>query len=152
MDAKAQIKQIEVGGAIYNVALCSAVKQRSIMFLLAKYGLQEMIRRVVMAGNKTSPAQMAIMGLSIVGVMMERMSEAEFNGLCNDVLYKAFAAGSDKPATIDDFQNRMDEYMLLVFRAAGANFEGFGRFLSQMGVSDDGAAQEQTSTQVSTGS
>jgi len=151
MDAKAQIKQVEVRDTVYNVALCSAVKQRSIMFLLAKYCLQEMIRQLAMAGDKVSPAQMAMTKLYIVGVMMERMSEAEFTGLCNDLLYKTFAAGADKPISIDDFQNRMDEYALLVFNAVSANFEGFGRFLSQMGASSDGAAQDQASTQASTG-
>jgi len=137
------ITQVEVGDTTYNVALCPAVKQRSLLFLLGKYGLTEAIRRLVMAGNEVTPAQMAVMGLQVAGVMMERMDEGEFTGLCNDVLHKTFAAGTDKPVTVDDFQNRMDEYMLLVFKATGANFEGFGRFLSQMGASSEEAAQEQ---------
>lgn len=146
MDAKAQIKQIEVGGTTYNVALCSAVKQRSLLFLLAKYGLQELVHKLALSGDMTA-SQKALLGLSIAGAMMSRMSEEEFSSLCNDALYKAFVAGSESPITIDHFQNRMEQYMQLVVKALAANFEGFGQFLSQMGVSEDGEAQEQASTQ-----
>jgi hypothetical protein len=152
--AESYIRTIEHDGVTYRFAMPSAEKQRAVLFRLGKYGVEPMIRGLAQAeiGGGSS---VAIAG-GIVGTMLARMPEDDFNFICDSMLGKIFKEGSTTPLTINDFSGRVKTYFTLVILALGVVFEDFTGLLTHFqsftgSTGQAQAAQENESTQPSTG-
>ena len=136
--------------------MAPAVDQRSVMFKLGKYGLEPMLREISMAlaaDNLGVFKDVRLVGLSVVGTLIGRMPEEDFNFVCDKMLFMVSQGG--KNVTIDDFRGDMQTYTQLLIAALGLNFRDFSSFLSQMMKSTaTGADQEAKDQQTpqSTGS
>lgn len=147
------IKSVEMDGEVYNIAMQSAETQRAIMFRLGKYGLEPACREIAltMVGGKSVEAVL----IGIMGTMMYRIPEDDFNFILDKLLYKVRKVGQDAPVTIADFTGRMQAYTKLAVLAMGVNFADFSSFLTLFQksiVTEPGQEQtEQNSTPQSTG-
>ena len=157
MQASDLIKPVELDGKTYNIAMCSALDQRAIMFRLAKYGLEPMLREIslsMLAQQTGAYKDTRLVALSIVGTMIARMPEDDFNLVCDKVLYKVQCDG--QKVSISDFTGNMSNYNKLAVAALGVNFSDFTALLSLMmkstGTDKKDQETEETSTPESTGS
>lgn len=148
------IRTIEHEGVKYQFAMPSAEKQRAVLFRLGKYGVEPLIRGLA-TSQVVGGSSIAIAG-GIVGTMLSRIPEDDFNFICDSILGKAFKEGSTAPLTINDFSGRLKTYFTLVVLALGVVFEDFSNLLTHFqnstasaGVQE--ASQESDSTPQSTG-
>lgn len=154
MNAADLIKTVELDGVSYTIAMAPAEKQRAVMFRLGKYGLEPAIRQMALAQVGAQSTEAIILG--IMGTMMYRIPEEDFNFILDTILYKVRKNGDANPVTIADFTGRMQDYTRLAILALGVNFADFSSFLTlfrKSTVTEPGD-QEQTSensTQPSTG-
>ena len=112
----------------YRFAMPSAEKQRAVLFRLGKYGVEPMIRGLALAEVGAASAFMVAGG--IVGTMLARMPEDDFNYVCDSMLGKLFKEGSTTPLTMEDFSGRLRTYFTLVVMALGNAFEDFSNLLT----------------------
>ncbi|PYY72199.1 hypothetical protein CRX42_02390 [Pseudomonas jessenii] len=153
--AEAHIRSFEHDGVTYRFGMPSAEKQRAVLFRLGKYGVEPMIRGLALAEVGQASAFMVAGG--IVGTMLARMPEDDFNFVCDSMLGKLFKEGVSTPLTMEDFSGRLKTYFTLVVMALGSVFEDFSQLLTLFQKSTDSVAaadssQESASTQPSTGS
>lgn len=153
--AESLIRSIEFEGVTYRFAMPSAEKQRAVLFRLGKYGVEPMIRGLALAEIGAS-SSIAVAG-GIVGTMLARIPEDDFNFICDSLLGKLFVEGSTTPLTLNDFSGRLKTYFTLVVLALGNAFEDFTGLLTLFQKSTDSVeavdqSQESASTQPSTGS
>lgn len=153
--AEAHIRSIEHDGVTYRFGMPSAEKQRAVLFRLGKYGVEPMIRGLALAEVGAASSFMVAGG--IVGTMLARMPEDDFNFVCDSMLGKLFKEGSTAPVTMEDFSGRLKTYFTLVVMALGNVFEDFSGLLtlfqkSTGSVAAADSSQESASTQPSTGS
>jgi len=146
------IRKIEHDGVTYTFGMPSAEKQRSVLFRLGKYGVEPLIRGLAQA-ELGAASSVAIAG-QIVGVMLSRIPEDDFNFICDTMLGQMHMNGELQ--TINNFSGRLKTYFTLVVLALGNVFEDFTGLLtlfqSSTGSTDEpGASQESASTQPSTG-
>lgn len=148
------IKEVDLNGVKYRVAMASAKDQRSVMFLLAHYGLDSALSRVAMAKFNDETAEMTALG--IMGTLMARIPEADFNRILDLILGKVFLVEDGSAVTLNHFQGKMQDYIKLGVLALGVNFADFSGLLSLFRSSTDTTKDQettaQTSTQESTGS
>jgi hypothetical protein len=154
-DAASHIRSIEHDGVIYRFAMPSAEKQRAVLFRLGKYGVEPMIRGLALAEVGAASSFMVAGG--IVGTMLARMPEDDFNFVCDSMLGKLFKEGSSTPLTMEDFSGRLKTYFTLVVMALGVVFEDFSGLLTLFQKSTDSgkavdSSQENGLTPPSTGS
>lgn len=152
--AELMVRTIELEGVTYRFAMPSAEKQRAILFRLGKYGVEPMIRGLALAEVGAS-SSIAVAG-GIVGTMLARIPEDDFNFICDSLLGKLFVEGSTTPVTLNDFSGRLKTYFTVVVLALGATFEDFTGLLTLFQKSTDSTeavvpGQESDSTQPSTG-
>lgn len=126
--AEAHIRSIEHDGVTYRFGMPSAEKQRAVLFRLGKYGVEPMIRGLALAEVGSASAFMVAGG--IVGTMLARMPEADFNFVCDSMLGKLFKEGSATALTMEDFSGRLKTYFTLVVLALGNVFEDFTGLLT----------------------
>lgn len=153
--AESLIRVIEFEGVSYRFAMPSAEKQRAVLFRLGKYGVEPMIRGLATA-EVTGGSSIAIAG-GIVGTMLARIPEDDFNFICDSLLGKLFIEGSTTPLTLNDFSGRLKTYFTLVVLALGSAFEDFTGLLtlfqsSTASVTEAAPGQENELTPQSTGS
>lgn len=153
--AEAYIRTVEHDGVTYRFAMPSAEKQRAILFRLGKYGVEPMIKGLALA--ELGAASSFVVAGGIVGTMLARMPEDDFNFVCDSMLGKLFKDGAEKPLTMEDFSGRLKTYFTIVVLALGSVFEDFSGLLTLFKKSTDSVAaadssQENESTQPSTGS
>ena len=146
------VRKIEHEGVTYTFGMPSAEKQRAVLFRLGKYGVEPLIRGLAQA-EIGAASSVAIAG-QIVGVMLSRIPEDDFNFICDSVLGQLHKAG--EPQTINHFSGRLKTYFTLVVLALGNVFEDFTGLLTLFQNStgstvEPGASQENGSTQQSTG-
>jgi len=152
--SEAYIRTIEHEGVTYRFGMPSAEKQRAVLFRLGKYGVEPMIRGLALA--ELGQASEFMVAGGIVGTMLARMPEDDFNFVCDSMLGKLFKEGSSTPLTMEDFSGRLKTYFTLVVMALGSVFEDFSQLLTLFQKSTDSAkaadsSQENASTQPSTG-
>jgi hypothetical protein len=126
--AESHIRSIEHDGVTYRFALPSAEKQRAVLFRLGKYGVEPMIRGLALA--EVGAASSFVVAGGIVGTMLARMPEDDFNFVCDSLLGKLFKEGSTTPLTMEDFSGRLKTYFTLVVMALGNVFEDFTGLLT----------------------
>lgn len=126
--AESHIRSIEHEGVTYRFAMPSAEKQRAVLFRLGKYGVEPMIRGLALAEVGAASSFMVAGG--IVGTMLARMPEDDFNFVCDSMLGKLFKEGSTTPLTMEDFSGRLRTYFTLVVMALGNAFEDFSNLLT----------------------
>ncbi|MDQ3202420.1 MAG: hypothetical protein M3Q94_09695 [Pseudomonadota bacterium] len=126
--AEAHIRTLEHEGVTYRFAMPSAEKQRAVLFRLGKYGVEPMIRGLALAEVGSASSFMVAGG--IVGTMLARMPEEDFNFVCDSMLGKLFKEGSATPLTMEDFSGRLKTYFTLVVMALGSVFEDFSGLLT----------------------
>jgi hypothetical protein len=136
-DAASHIRSIEHDGVTYRFAMPSAEKQRAVLFRLGKYGVEPMIRGLALAEVGAASSFMVAGG--IVGTMLSRMPEDDFNFVCDSMLGKLFKEGSTTPVTMEDFSGRLKTYFTLVVMALGNVFEDFTGLLTLFQKSTDSA-------------
>ncbi|MBH3383915.1 hypothetical protein I5S53_08005 [Pseudomonas juntendi] len=146
------VRKIEHEGVTYNFGMPSAEKQRAVLLRLGKYGVEPLIRGLAQA-ELGAASSVAIAG-QIVGVMLSRIPEDDFNFICDTMLGKLHKDG--QMVGMEQFSGRMKTYFTLVVLALGNVFEDFTGLLtlfqSSTGSTDEpGASQERASTQPSTG-
>ena len=135
--AESHIRSIEHDGVAYRFAMPSAEKQRAVLFRLGKYGVEPMIRGLALAEVGAASSFMVAGG--IVGTMLARMPEDDFNFVCDSMLGKLFKEGSTTPVTMEDFSGRLKTYFSLVVMALGNVFEDFTGLLTLFQKSTDSA-------------
>ncbi|MBI6551052.1 hypothetical protein YA0850_01255 [Pseudomonas veronii] len=143
--AESYIRTIEHDGVTYRFGMPSAEKQRAVLFRLGKYGVEPMIKGLALA--EIGSASSFIVAGGIVGSMLSRMPEDDFNFVCDSMLGKLFKEGSTTPMTMEDFSGRLKTYFTLVVMALSATFEDFTNLLMLFQKSTDsqeevGAPQE----------
>lgn len=147
------IKQVELDGVTYNVAMQSAKVQRAVLFRLGKYGVEPAIRQIALAQVGAQSYEVIMLG--IVGTMLSRIPEADFEFIADSMLYKVRKVGDERDITIGEFTGRMQDYVRLVVAALGVNFADFSQFLTlfqKSTVTAPGQEEKsETSTQESTG-
>ncbi|MGN8278160.1 phage tail assembly chaperone [Pseudomonas sp. SMN5] len=153
--AEAHIRTVEHDGVTYRFAMPSAEKQRAVLFRLGKYGVEPMIRGLALAEVGAS-SSVAVAG-GIVGTMLARMPEDDFNFICDSLLGKLFKEGSTTPLTLEDFSGKLKTYFTIVVLALGVTFEDFSALLtlfqkSTASAAEQDSSQESASTPLSTGS
>lgn len=153
--AESYIRTIEHDGVTYRFGMPSAEKQRAVLFRLGKYGVEPMIKGLALA--ELGAASSFVVAGGIVGTMLSRMPEDDFNFVCDSMLGKLFKEGSQTPLTMEDFSGRLKTYFTIVVLALGNAFEDFSGLLTLFKKSTDSVAaadssQESESTQPSTGS
>lgn len=146
------IRKIEHDGVTYTFGMPSAEKQRAVLFRLGKYGVEPLIRGLAQA-ELGAASSVAIAG-QIVGVMLSRIPEDDFNFICDTMLGQMHKNGELQ--TINAFSGRLKTYFTLVVLALGNVFEDFTGLLtlfqSSTGSAEEpGGSQESASTQPSTG-
>lgn len=137
------IRKIEHDGVTYTFGMPSAEKQRAVLFRLGKYGVEPLIRGLAQA-ELGAASSVAIAG-QIVGVMLSRIPEDDFNFICDTMLGQMHMNGELQ--TINNFSGRLKTYFTLVVLALGNVFEDFTGLLtlfqSSTGSTDEpGASQE----------
>ena len=141
--AESYIRTIEHDGVTYRFAMPGAEKQRSVLFRLGKYGVEPMIRGLALAEVGAASSFMVAGG--IVGTMLARMPEDDFNFVCDSMLGKLFKEGSTAPLTMEDFSGRLKTYFTLVVMALGNVYEDFSGLLTLFQKSTDSAEAVDTS-------
>lgn len=146
------IRKIEHDGVTYTFGMPSAEKQRAVLFRLGKYGVEPLIRGLAQA-ELGAASSVAIAG-QIVGVMLSRIPEDDFNFICDTMLGQMHMNGELQ--TINNFSGRLKTYFTLVVLALGNVFEDFTGLLtlfqgSTASAGEPGASQESASTPPSTG-
>ncbi len=141
--AESYIRTIEHDGVTYRFAMPGAEKQRSVLFRLGKYGVEPMIRGLALAEVGAASSFMVAGG--IVGTMLARMPEDDFNFVCDSMLGKLFKEGSTTPLTMEDFSGRLKTYFTIVVLALGIVFEDFSGLLTLFQKSTDSAEAVDTS-------
>lgn len=146
------IGQVNQGGVTYNIAMASAVDQRSIMFKLGRSGLTEMVRQMALAEIGSSRAD--VVALAIVGKMIQVMPEEDFNFIADKLLARVYREGDRNQVTLDDFRGEMQAYVHLVVLALGVNFKDFSQLLTifQKSFGSSGQEAEKKSEPTPTGS
>lgn len=146
------IGRVVQGGTTYNVAMASAVDQRSIMFKLGRSGLTEMVRQMALAEIGSSRAD--VVALAIVGKMIQVMPEEDFNFIADKLLARVYREGDKNQVTLDDFRGEMQAYVHLIVLALGVNFKDFSQLLTIFQKSFGSSSQEaeKTSEPTQTGS
>lgn len=134
------IGRVVQGGTTYNVAMASAVDQRSIMFKLGRSGLTEMVRQMALAEIGSSRAD--VVALAIVGKMIQVMPEEDFNFISDKLLARVYREGDKNQVTLEDFRGEMQAYVHLVVLALGVNFKDFSQLLTIFQKSFGSSAQE----------
>lgn len=147
------IKEVDLNGVKYRVAMTSAKDQRSVMFLLAHYGLESALSRVSLAQFSGEGADMTALG--IMGTLMARIPESDFNRILDLILSKVFLVEDGSQVTLNHFQGKMQDYIKLGVLALGVNFADFtgllNLFRSSTDTTKDQETEAKTSTQESTG-
>jgi hypothetical protein len=133
--AESHIRTLEHEGVTYRFAMPSAEKQRAVLFRLGKYGVEPMIRGLALAEVGAS-SSIAVAG-GIVGTMLARIPEDDFNFICESMLGKLFKEGSTSPLTLEDFSGRLKTYFTIVVLALGIVFEDFSGLLTLFQKSTD---------------
>ncbi len=146
------IRKIEHEGVTYTFGMPSAEKQRAVLFRLGKYGVEPLIRGLAQA--ELGAASSAAIAGQIVGVMLSRIPEDDFNFICDTMLGQMHKNGELQ--TINAFSGRLKTYFTLVVLALGNVFEDFTGLLtlfqSSTGSAEEPeASQESASTQQSSG-
>ncbi|MHA7114632.1 phage tail assembly chaperone [Pseudomonas promysalinigenes] len=119
------IRKIEHDGVTYTFGMPSAEKQRAVLFRLGKYGVEPLIRGLAQA-ELGAASSVAIAG-QIVGVMLSRIPEDDFNFICDTMLGQMHKNGELQ--TINAFSGRLKTYFTLVVLALGNVFEDFTNLL-----------------------
>ncbi|MFK3770791.1 phage tail assembly chaperone [Pseudomonas putida] len=148
------VKKIQFEGVNYSFAMPAAVDQRAVLFRLGKYGIEPLIRGLAQAELGGLASQ--TIAVQIVGAMMARIPEDDFNRICDTMLGKLYREGSSDRLTIDSFSGNFKVYFTLAVLAMGETFSDFTgvltHFLKSTGsAGEPGASQENASTQPSTG-
>ena len=153
MNAADFIKEIELDGEVYRVAMCSAKDQRSVMFKLAHYGMEGALKQVVLTQSTGLGADIAALG--IMSTLMSRIPEHDFNAILDMVLGKVHLVDGGQKVDLNHFQGRMQDYLKLGILALGVNFADFSRLLtlfrSSTVTAEDQEKMDPQSTQQSTG-
>lgn len=154
LNAADLIKTVEMDGVEYKVAMASAKDQRSVMYLLAHYGMEAALQQVSMARFSGTGADTAALG--IMGTLMARIPEHDFNRILDTILAKVSLVSDGSMVTINTFQGKMQDYIKLGILALGVNFADFtgllSLFRSSTATTGDQEKQGQEQTQQSTGS
>lgn len=138
------IRKIEHDGVTYTFGMPSAEKQRAVLFRLGKYGVEPLIRGLAQA-ELGAASSVAIAG-QIVGVMLSRIPEDDFNFICDTMLGQMHKNGELQ--TINAFSGRLKTYFTLVVLALGNVFEDFTGLLTLF-QSSTGSAEEPGASQES---
>ena len=137
------VRTIEHEGVTYAFGMPSAEKQRAVLFRLGKYGVEPLIRGLAQA-ELGAASSVAIAG-QIVGVMLSRIPEDDFNFICDTMLGKLHKDG--QVVGMEQFSGRLKTYFTLVVLALGNVFEDFTGLLtlfqsSTASAGEPGASQE----------
>lgn len=147
MNAEDLIKTVDLDGVSYSIAMCPADKQRAVMFRLGKYGLEPAIRNMALAQVGAQSVEAIVLG--IMGTMMSRMPEEDFNFILDTILYKVRRVGVSDPVTLGDFTGRMQDYTRLAIMALGVNYKDFSSFLTlfRKSITEDPAVEKEAQSQ-----
>ena len=127
------IGQVQIGSVTYNVAKASAVKQKELLTLIGgRIALHS-------ATSKTE-----IIDANLIMGSLVTSSEELFDRIAGIVLGQCVVSGGTDLVTIDDFQNNINSYFLLVANAVVENLGDFFTYLD-----DVNAATRRTSAQAS---
>ncbi|MCE0989314.1 hypothetical protein GEV41_13795 [Pseudomonas putida] len=119
------VRKIEHEGVTYTFGMPSAEKQRAVLFRLGKYGVEPLIRGLAQA-ELGAASSVAIAG-QIVGVMLSRIPEDDFNFICDTMLSQLHKDG--QLVGMQQFSGRLKTYFTLVVLALGNVFEDFTNLL-----------------------
>ncbi|WP_454869594.1 phage tail assembly chaperone [Pseudomonas putida] len=139
------VRKIEHEGVTYTFGMPSAEKQRAVLFRLGKYGVEPLIRGLAQA-ELGAASSVAIAG-QIVGVMLSRIPEDDFNFICDTMLSQLHKDG--QLVGMQQFSGRLKTYFTLVVLALGNVFEDFTNLLihfQSSTASPDEPAQDQESS------
>lgn len=139
------VRKIEHEGVTYTFGMPSAEKQRAVLFRLGRYGVEPLIRGLAQA-ELGAASSVAIAG-QIVGVMLSRIPEDDFNFICDTMLGKLHKDG--QVVGMEQFSGRLKTYFTLVVLALGNVFEDFTNLLihfQKSTASPEEAAPDQESS------
>ncbi len=112
------IESVKIGKSTFNVAQASAVKQKTLMMLLAgKIAMHS-------AAGKVEEINTTMLKGALLTV-----SEATLDEIADIVLYKTVLNGDDKLVTVENFQGDMNDYFTLVAEAVKVNLQDFFTWL-----------------------
>ena len=120
------VRKIEHEGVTYTFGMPSAEKQRAVLFRLGKYGVEPLIRGLAQA-ELGAASSVAIAG-QIVGVMLSRIPEDDFNFICDTMLSQLHKDG--QLVGMQHFSGRLKTYFTLVVLALGNSFSDFSGLLT----------------------
>lgn len=154
LQASDLIKEVDLNGVKYRVAMAPVKDQRAVMYLLGHYGLEAALSRIALARFSGEAPDMAALG--IMGTVMTRIPESDFNRILDLILAKVYLVEDGSAVTLNHFQGQMQDYIKLGILALGVNFADFtgllNLFRSSTDTTEDQETEAQTSTQESTGS
>lgn len=107
------IKSIQVGSSTYNVARASAVKQKTLMTLIAA--------KVAM-NSATSDSDIDVRFLT--GALLA-IDEQTLDKVSEIVLYKTVKSGGDELVSLDNWGSGMSDYFRLIAEAVYYNLSDF---------------------------
>ena len=127
------IGQAKVGDVTYNIAKASAVDQKRLLSLIGRF----------IALNSASAQVEKIDANMVYGVLLTG-GETLLDQISDIVLYKCMESGGKDLITIDNFQNRVHEYYMLVAEAVGVNLNDFFTYLDSVNAEAQKASKETT--------
>mgnify|MGYP006928194004 CR=1 FL=1 len=113
--------KIKIGETQYNMAQASAVKQKKLMTLAAS----KILMNSVAGGVKE-------IDISFLKGSLISMDENTLSQIEEIILEKCVKNGEQNAVTIDDFQNKMNEYFTLLAEGVAGNLSDFFGWLDSL--------------------
>lgn len=115
------VLKYKVGGVQYNVAQASALKQRKLMTIIAA--------KVFFNSQATKTQEIGEVMVKGALVSADDQTLEEIESI---LFERAFKLGSEKPITIEDFQNKMNDYYTLLAKCIVGNIGDFFEWLESL--------------------
>ena len=112
------VKQVDVSGIKYNVVEASAIQQKSLLMLVGG--------RLALNSASSGVEEISI---PMVKGMLMTLPESEFDKIATIVMHKTVKDGGDKLISIDDFQNKINDYFTLIAESVKVNLQDFFTWL-----------------------
>ena len=110
--------QKNVGDSQYNIAPAAALEQKTLLGLIGP--------KIAMS---SATAQIEKINSQLVFGVLIAMDEPTFDKIAGIVLWKTVKSGSAALVAVDDFQNKINDYYLLVAEAVMVNLADFFTYL-----------------------
>lgn len=128
----ANIAKININKVQYNVAHISASDQKKLLSLIGGK----------VAFNSASAQAEKIDTQLLFGALIT-LPEDKFDEIASLVLQQAFINGTDTPLDVGDFQNKINDYFLLVAEAIQENLADFFTYLDTINAQTRSAEKQQ---------